>query len=181
MTDKRNENELMNEFRDFVKSESTVPKELSESILNFVRHDLTPSSIFVFTKILSIHLFVGTLSLAVCDQFGVNPFNTSFSLTSYFMKAGHSFCMTLCGFLFLGLTTIASWFILGRTEFLVLKQNTFLQVFFLSLLSLGFFLLLGAKIVFSSGMFWLLGALLGGIALINLIANLQGRRQQQAP
>lgn len=177
MTDKRNENELMKEFREFVRSESTVPKELSEKILNFVRRDLTPSSIFVFTKILFIHFFIGTLSLAVCDQFGINPFNTSFSLAHYFMKAGHSFCMTLCGFLFLGLTTFASWFILDRNEFLVLKQNSFLQIFFLSLLSLGFFLLLGAKIVFSSGIFWLLGSLLGGIVLVNLIANLQPHKQ----
>lgn len=177
MTDKRNENELMNEFSEFVASESTVPKELSDKILNFVRRDLTPSSIFVFTKLFFIHLFVGTLSLAVCDQFGVNPFNTSFSLAHYFMKAGHSFCMTLCGFLFLGLTTIVSWFILSKTEFLVLKQNTFLQVFFLSLLSLGFFSLLGAEIVFSSVIFWLLGALLGGIAIVNLFTNLQLHKQ----
>ncbi len=171
MNDKRNENELMNEFREFVRSESSVPKELSEKILNFVRHDLTPSAVFVFTKIVFIHLFVGTLSLAICDQFGINPFNTSFSLAHYFMKAGHSFCMTLCGFLFLGLTTIASWFILSRTEFLVLKQNTFLQVFFLSLLSLGFFLLLGVKIVFSAAAFWLFGALLGGVLIIYIVSD----------
>ncbi len=171
MNDKRNENELMNEFKEFVKSDAPVPRELSEKILNFVRNDLTPTSMFVFTKILVIHSFVGTLSLAVCDQFGINPFNTGFSLTHYFMKAGHSFCMTLCGFLFLGLTTVASRFLLDRNEFLVLKQNTFLQVFFLSLLSLGFFLLLGAKIIFSAAAFWLFGALLGGVLIIYLISN----------
>ena len=175
MTDKRDENELMNEFKEFVKSDAPVPRDLTEKILNFVRNDLTPTSMFVFAKILVIQLFVGTLSLLVCDQFGINPFNTRFSLTSYFIKAGHGICMTLCGFLFLGLTTSASWFILDKNEFLVLKRNTFLQIFFLSFLSLGFFLLLGANVIFTAAVFWLMGAVLGGIVVVFLTSRFFGQ------
>lgn len=178
MKDKRSENELLHEFREFVKSDSSVPQELSEKILRFVRNDLSPTSFYVFSRILLIHLFVGTLSLAICDQFGVNPFNTSFSLTYYFIKAGHGVCMTLCGFLFLSLTTGASWLILDTNEFLVLKQNTFLQIFFLSFLSLGFFLLLGAKIIFTAAVFWLTGAVLGGIVVVYLTSHFPGRSRE---
>ncbi len=178
MSNEKKENELLQDFRDFVKSDSLVPPDLTAKILDCVRRDLTPSSLYVFTKLFAVHLFVGTLSLAVCDQFGVNPFNTTFSLTNYFMKFGHNFCMTLCGFLFLGLSTVFSKVVLNTNEFIVLKNNTFIQVFFLSILSLIFFLLLGAKMVISAAAFWLLGAVLGGILIIHLMGTIGGLSKQ---
>lgn len=169
-----NEKKVFAEFKEFLSHKSSVPQELSQKILESIRRELTPTAVFVFSKIFVVHLVIGTLSLAVCDQFGINPFNTGFSLTEYFMTFGHSVCMMLCGFLFLSLTTVFSKVVLNRNEFIVLKNNTFIQVFFLSLLSLIFFLLLGAKIVFSAAAFWLIGALLGGVAIIQLIGNMNG-------
>ncbi|MGE3680191.1 MAG: hypothetical protein AB7G93_00605 [Bdellovibrionales bacterium] len=165
------EKEWLEDFKDFVTAkEVAVPEDVSERILNYIHRDLNPSSWLVFLKLFGIHSVVGTLSLAVCDQFGMNPFNTSFSLSQYFMRFGHSFCMFLCGFLFLGLTGIFCQVVLRREEFLVLKKNVFIQVFLLSVLSLIFFMVFGVDIVIWTFLLWLIGALLGGLSSIQILS-----------
>lgn len=111
-----------------------------------------------------------SLSLAICDQFGMSPFDTDFSLTQYFMKFGHSFCMVLCGFLLLGLTGVICQTVLRPEEFLVLKKNVFIQIFFLSVLSLVAFIAFGAEIVIVTFILWLIGALLGGLTAIKIMS-----------
>ncbi|MEK7071070.1 MAG: hypothetical protein AAB966_04645 [Patescibacteria group bacterium] len=163
------EKEWLEDFKNFVETEEViVPHEVSQRILTRIHDDLNPSSWVVFLKLLGIHSVVGTLSLAVCDQFGLNPFNTDFSLSQYFMKFGHSFCMVLCGFLFLGLTGVFSKSILQQEEFLVLKKNVIIQVFFLSLLSLVSFVAFGGEVIIGAFILWFLGALFGGFAAIQI-------------
>ena len=163
------EKEWLEDFKDFVATkEIAVPEDVSRRILSRVHRDLNPSSWLVFLKLLGIHSVVGTLSLAICDQFGMSPFNTNFSLTQYFMKFGHSFCMMLCGFLFLGLTGVFCQTVLRQEEFLVLKKNAVIQVFFISALSLVSFVAFGREFVFGAFLLWILGALIGGIASIRI-------------
>jgi len=160
----------LEEFREFVQSEgSAVPAEVSERILREVRAQLNPSAWTVFAKLLGIHGVVGTLSLVVCNQFGLNPFHTEFSLSEYFMKFGHSTCMVLCGVLFIGLTVTLGHLVLRREELLVLSKNAFLQVFGLSVFSLVAFIAFGAEIVFGIAALWLLGAMVGGILASRLL------------
>lgn len=160
----RTEKEWLDDFKEFVHADGTpVPKDVSESILSRIRSDMNPSAWIVFSKIFGIHLFVGTLSLAVCSQFGLNPFRTSFSLSDYFMKFGHSTCMVFCGVLFIGLTVTLGRFILRREELLVLSKNAPLQVFGLSVFSIVAFIGFGADIVLGIGVLWFLGAMVGGI------------------
>lgn len=164
------EKEWLEDFKDFVATkEIAVPDQVSKQILSRIHSDLNPSSWIVFLKLLGIHSVVGTLSLAICDQFGMNPFNMSFSLSQYFMKFGHSFCMTLCGFLFLGLTGFFSQVIMRQGEFRVLRKNVLIQVFILSLLSLVFFIAFGVEIVIGTFILWLVGALIGGLASIRIL------------
>lgn len=158
------EKEWLEDFKEFVGSESTaVPKEISDQILKKIHSDLNPSSWLVFSKLLGIHLVVGTLSLAICNQFGLNPFQTNFSLSDYFMRLGHSTCMVFCGVLFIGLTVTLGNFVLRREELLVLSRNALLQVFGLSVLSLAAFIGFGAEIVLGIAALWFLGAMVGGI------------------
>ena len=165
------EKEWLEDFRDFVTTkEVAVPEEVSKRILNSIHRDLNPSAWIVFLKLLGIHSIVGTISLAMCDQFGMNPFNTSFSLSQYFMKFGYSFCMILCGVLFLGLTGIFSQMFLNREEFSVLKKNVFIQTLFLSLFSLTVFIAFGAEIVIGTFILWLIGALFGGVVSIRMLS-----------
>lgn len=161
---KRTEKEWLEDFREFIDAEKApVPADVSESILGRVRADLNPSAWVVFAKLLSIHLVVGTLSLAVCNQFGLNPFHTDFSLSDYFMKFGHSTCMVLCGVLFISLTVALGRFALRGEELLVLSKNAPLQVFGLSMLSLAAFIGFGAELVLGIAFLWLAGAMVGGI------------------
>lgn len=166
------EKEWLEDFKDFVETkEVIVPHEVSQRILTRIHDDLNPSSWVVFLKLLGIHSVVGTLSLAVCDQFGISPFNTGFSLSQYFMKFGHSFCMVLCGFLFLGFTGAFCQIFLRQEEFLVLKKNLLIQVFFLSVLSLVSFIAFGGDIVIGVAILWLVGALVGGVTTIQVLSQ----------
>ena len=168
----RSEKEWLDEFKAFIQAEGTpVPREISENILNRVRADLNPSAWGVFAKILGIHLVVGTLSLAICNQFGLNPFNTKFSLSDYFMTFGHSTCMFLCGVLFIGLTIALGQFILRREELLVLSKNAPLQVFGLSILSLAALIGFGAEVVLGIGTLWFVGAMIGGLIMTKVIVQ----------
>ncbi|MGE4130541.1 MAG: hypothetical protein AB7F86_02840 [Bdellovibrionales bacterium] len=165
------EKEWLEDFKEFVQSDGApVPKEVSENILSRVRADLNPSPWMVFAKLLGIHLVLGTLSLAICSQFGLNPFHTDFSLSKYFMMLGHSTCMVLCGVLFIGLTIILGRLFLQREELLVLSRNAPLQVFGLSVLSMAAFIGFGAEVVFGIGILWFLGAMLGGVVAAKAIA-----------
>lgn len=163
------EKEWLEDFQEFVKSGSTpVPGEASAAILERVRADLLPSAWLVFTKLLGIHAVVGTLSLAVCDQFGMSPFSTGFSLADYFMEFGASACMSLCGVLFVGLTVAVAGFVLRPEELRVIYRRSALQVFGLGMISLGVFAAFGAEIAFGLGLLWLIGAELGGILISRL-------------
>jgi len=157
------EKEWLNEFNEFVSAEEVpVPEALSQRILLRTEKLMNPSPWLVFLKLLGIHTVFGTFSLSICNQFGLNPFNTNLSLSEYFMTFGHSVCMTLCGVIFVSFSLIAAWMILTRDEFIVLKKNYLIQIFSLSLLSLGAFIALGAHISLSIGILWFLGAIVGG-------------------
>jgi len=163
---KISENEWMEDFQDFVKSEVvSVPDSLSKEILTRVHEDLNPSPWIVFSKLFGVQMLVGTLSLAICNQFDISPFQTHFSLSDYFMSFGHSTCMFLCGVIFVGLGVGAGRAILTREEFSVLRKNAPLQVFGLSFISLGIFAAVGAEIAFTFGLIWLLGSMLSGVSV----------------
>lgn len=158
------EKEWLEDFKNFVSSEgAAVPQDVSRKILRQIHAEMNPSPWIVFFKLFGVHLVVGTLSLAICNQFGLNPFHTGFSLSEYFMKFGHSACMFLCGVLFIGLTISLCQIFLNRDEFRTLARNAFLQVFGLAVFSLVAFIGFGAEIVLSIGLLWFMGAMIGGV------------------
>jgi hypothetical protein len=157
-------NEWLDEFNEFVSQENVeVPVSLSERVLDRMESLINPDPKNVFAKILGIHLIVGFLSLAVCHQFDMNPFGTSFSLESVFMKmGGHNVCMIFCGVLFVGLSLSAAGFFLSIEEVRALKRTEFLQALSLGVISLGIFAFAGAELALTFAGLWLLGALIGG-------------------
>lgn len=163
MKNNRTETEWLKDFNEFMELDGVEPpNEASEKILAKTKKLMNPSSWLVFSKLLGVHAIFGTLSLAVCNQFGLNPFNTSLSLSDYFMTFGNSFCMTMCGVIFVSFSLIAAWFVLSKDEFAVLKKNYPIQVFSLSLISLATFVALGAQISLSIAILWVIGAFIGG-------------------
>ena len=161
---KMNEKDWLKEYQEFVETpKSAVPAEISSKILSQINKDLNPSAGIVFAKLFGIHAGVGTLSLAICDQFGMTPFHTGFSLSNYFMKFGHNVCLFICGFLFVSLSVLMARLILSQEEFNVLGKNSKVQIPSLSVFSLLVFWTLGAEMFFNLSLLWLLGANLGGM------------------
>ncbi len=161
------EKEWVEDFQEFVRSEGApVPKEMSKALFARVQKDLNPSTLMIFAKLLGVHTVVGTLSLAICNQFDINPFRTGFSLSNYFMKFGHSTCMFLCGVLFVGLSLLMTRAVIRPEELRVLRKNVLLEIFGLSMISLGVFAAVGAEFTFAVGVLWLIGAMLGGTAVV---------------
>lgn len=163
MNKKITEKEWMEDFKEFAACEDmAVPEELSKKVLMSIQSQMNPSAWLVFLKVLGIHSIVGTLSLGICNQFGMNPFNTEFSLMDYFMKYGHTVCMTLCGFVFVSLSISIAILVLNSDEVRVFKKNSYIHIFSVSLFSLASFLTFGAEITLNFGFLWMIGAFLGG-------------------
>lgn len=161
---KNQNNEWLKDYQEFIDAaETSVPKEVTEGVFSRIKNLLSPSAWTVFFKILGIHLVTGVVSLSFCHQFGLNPFNTKYSLADWFMTVGgHHFCMLGCGTLFVGGGILAAGYFLTIEEIKALKRTEFLQNLSLGLISLGLFAAFGVEMILSIAGLWLLGALIGG-------------------
>lgn len=154
------------EFEEFSQGSSET-LQVPPSLYSKIKKRLFPSPWKVFGKIASIHALVGFLSLGLCTQFGLDPFNTTYSLSEWFMKVGgHNICMIFCGVFFISMTYLLANMLLNLEEFEAIRKYGWLQVGILSLGSLAAFHFLGGEIVASFGLLWLVGAFFGGIISI---------------
>ena len=168
-------NEWLNDYQDFLNSENIqVPKQVNNNLMPKMHSLINPSAWVVFFKILAIHVVTGFLSLSVCHQFGLNPFNTNYSLADWFMHVGgHHFCMLGCGTLFVGVSILAAGYFLTLEEIKALKRTEFLQNLSIGLISLGLFTAFGVEFILSIAGLWLLGGLIGGFVATNAIWKLK--------
>lgn len=172
----KNQNQdWLKDYSEFLNADQTnVPNELTTTIFAKIKQLLYPSATSVFSKILGIHVVTGFLSLAVCNQFGLNPFKTSHSLSDVFMDiGGHGFCMVACGTLFISLSIFLAGFFLTIEETKALRRTEFLQTLVLGLISLGLFMAVGAEVALTFGGLWMLGGLLGGFAATEILWQLK--------
>lgn len=173
MTNKNNK-EWLRDYQEFTEGHEVVPKNTDQLVLAKLHTLLKPNSFAVFAKILGIHLGVGFLSLSVCHQFGINPFNTERSLADWMMNVGgHHFCMLGCGILFVGLSVLTAGFFLSIEEMNALKRTSHLQTLALGLMSLGLFLSIGAEFAIGIAALWLLGGYIGGFAATETVLRLK--------
>ncbi len=163
MTSKQNK-EWLHEYEEFLNHDlDVVPESLSTQVLSSVHQLLYPNAWKIFGKLLVLHMVIGTLSLAICHQFGLNPFQTSFSMDNWFMGfVDHHGCMVLCGVLFISLTLIAAGWLFKLEELRAIQRKAPLHVGALSLFSIGLFFAAGAEITLTLGGLWILGGLIGG-------------------
>lgn len=174
MISKQNQ-DWLKEYADFLQTDLTpVPTEVTQRIWSEIGGLLHPSALIVFAKILTVHLITGFLSLGVCNQFGVNPFNTSWSLADVFMNfGGHGFCMVVCGGLFFSTSFLMAGFLLSIEEVKALRRTELVQFFALALFSLGMFAIGGADFALTYAVLWLAGGLLGGALTIETLWRLK--------
>lgn len=172
---KINENEWLQDYEEFMNSDSSeVPKEIKDRVFSKIQKLINPNALIVFLKILGIHIGVGFLSLSVCHQFGMNPFNTEKSLADWMMSVGgHHFCMFGCGVLFVSVSLLAAGYFLTMEEINALKRTEFLQTLVLGLISLGLFAAFGAELAVGIAGIWLFGGLIGGFAATEAVWRLK--------
>ncbi|MBY0552957.1 hypothetical protein K2P97_00415 [bacterium] len=168
-------NEWLNDYQDFLNSENAqVPKDINSDLMLKMHSLINPSALVVFIKILAIHLVTGFLSLSVCHQFGLNPFNTNYSLADWFMDVGgYSVCMIGCGVTFVSISLFAAGYFLTIEEVKALKRTEFLQNLTLGLISLGLFSAVGAELAVGMAGLWLLGSLIGGFVATQTVSKIK--------
>lgn len=156
------------EFEEFSQVSSEAVQ-VPPSLYSKIKKRLFPNPWMVFGKIAAVHAFVGFLSLGICSQFGLNPFNTSYSLSEWFMqKAGHSVCMIFCGVFFIASTYLLANLILNLEELEAIRKFEWLQVSILSMGSLAAFHFFGGEIIMSFALLWMVGAFIGGLLSIEV-------------
>lgn len=154
-------------LKDFTEFSNVTPDQTPASAYARLKKRLFPNPWVVFGKVLGVHAVVGSLSLAVCNQFGLNPFNTQQTLTDWFMKiAGHNFCMLLCGTFFMMITYVLANLILTLEEIESIKRYEWLQTGIVGLVSLAAFHFFGAELIGTFMALWIVGALIGGYVSI---------------
>lgn len=170
----KNEENWNAEFQEFLELRpEKMPTDRSSAIHQWVKRDIQPAKTLIFLKILILHSVTGTLSLAMCNQFGMNPFKTSFSLMKYFHHFGDSGCMIFCGMLFVGISAFWCSWILRPDELRVLKQSAIFQTIGLGLVSLLVFTLVGTPVMQGMFAFWLVGGIIGGGLSIETVYRLR--------
>lgn len=156
------------EYEEFLNADkSEMPADVYERVLTNLKKLVDPSPLMVFFKVLGIHSVVGFLSLSICHQFGLNPFNTETSLADWMMHmGGHNACMVGCGILFVGLSLFLAGYFLSIEEVIALKRTKVLQTVALGVISMSLLIAVGAQVALTIGVLWFVGAMVGGMIAV---------------
>ena len=84
------------------------------------------------------------------------------------MNFGHQVCMIICGSIFLGSGAIFASYILKEGEINKIKSSRFLYYMALSIIAVAVFMIFGAEIYLKLVVFWLIGAIGGGVIAFEL-------------
>jgi len=157
------------DFLDFINSKGVNPPEdLSNRVLSFIKAELNPSHITVFSKLLGIQAFIGFLTLTFCPQFNLS-LTSNYELFHYFHHSfGKSICMAICGSIFLGSGALFATYILKPSEIKKIKESNFLYYTSISVLALSSFFLLGSEIYLTLSAYWLFGSTVGGLVTFEI-------------
>ena len=142
-------------------------------LMNRVRRDLAPGFGHIAGRLAGIHAIAGSISLLVCPQFGVGPLGGGDGLMGFFMQFGELACAVGCGSFFMGMTALASQWILNPDEKRALRAQGWLQYPWLAAASWGLLMLIGegslasAEYLFS----WLLAAVGAGMIASRMVRS----------
>jgi hypothetical protein len=94
-------------------------------------------------------------------------------LMHYFMALGPYGCLVTCGAFFMGTSLVVAGLILRGEELRAIRRSRVLQLGALTLLSLGFFIMLDAQIVFGLALAWFFGAWVGSLLTLEITWRLR--------
>lgn len=171
------ENKMVKEYKEFMATtESKLPPfELSEKIRNTVMSDLNPSWASVMLKLLFIHLFMSSLTLTICPQFGIGPIGGGLGMLRIVESYGHLACGAFCGGLFFSGSVLMSALVFSPAQKRKIYQSAVASFSLLAIISLGTLILFSNMLKGTAPhlhLEFLAAWLLSGIVLSILISKL---------
>lgn len=164
-----NDNIFNKDFQSFLSEKDTCPPEkIRNFIYSFIKKDLHPSIKTIFAKLFTIQAFMGIVTLSFCPQFSFSLTNNNQLFHFLHNTFGLYICVSICAALFMGLGAVISAQLLTHTELKIIRSSKFLYYLMISLLTVVSFFLIGAEVYLDIASFWLIGALLGGIFMLEL-------------
>ncbi len=159
---KYNEQEMLNEFSDFIQAEPIVPsKDVDDTLTKMVAKDLKPAPMKVYSKFVLVQVFSGLLTLTVCPQFGLGLDDHNEFLHSLHTMTTPAIFYLLCGLFFVILGAGVSGVTLTRAEIRTVRGNEFIFFAIYSVLAYFMLVALGSEVFVLSSFTWILGAFLG--------------------
>lgn len=156
-------------YNEFINSDGATPsKELDSKITNFVKYDLNPDIKIVFFKLLAVQIFIGTLTLLFCPQFKLSLTNNHKIFHYFHYTFGTYACYAACGSFFIGSGAIFASYLLSKSELQKVRSNKSLFYLAISLIAVTLFLLFGAEIYLATAFAWLVGAIFGGLFMVEI-------------
>ena len=117
MNNINSEHEWLNEFAEFVETDTVSPsKNREDAIVNMVTRDLCPAPLKVFSKFTLIEVASGLLTLTICPQFGLGAGRHNEFLHSLHTMTTPIVFYLFCGLFFVLLGAGLSGLILSRAE-----------------------------------------------------------------
>lgn len=167
---------FQSDFNDFAGENSSTPSStLDNVILDKVKHELEPSHIIVFAKILGIQVFVGLITMLFCPQFSLSLTN-NYDLFHYLHhNFGAQVCSAICGAIFIGSGAIFATHLLNYNEVLKIKKSKILYYLSLTSVILAGFIFISSDVYFNLAVFWFAGAVLAGAGLLELNLHIKRR------
>jgi len=148
------------------KDEFSPSEKLSKKIISLIEKDLCPTHKIVFLKLLSIHTFIGAITLLFCPQFNLS-FTNNHKLFHYFHYTfGPSICMLICGSIFLGSGAIFAVSILREAELKLIRTNKYFYYLSITSIALTTFFVFGAEIYLKMSFLWVIGAITSSLLVI---------------
>jgi len=155
------------EFLEFMKANQSPSQKLDELVIAHQGNLIAQDRILVFGKVVGIHALAGAATLAVCPQFGWNPFGANPHTVHIFMVYGMWACGLFCGSLFMVLGAFLKLALLPKSSLSLYYRHGIRNSFMLSSLFLFMMMTAGAMtssdnifLGFIFALFWWFGALL---------------------
>ena len=166
---------MNNDYKDFLNETAKTSKALDKKVLKLISDELKPKKKYVLIKLITVHAFIGTLTMLFCPQFNMSLTN-NFEVFHYFHHTfGAVICNIICGAIFLGSGAIFASSILSMSELKYVQSNSFFYYLSLSIFFVSSLFLFGAQAYLNGVLFWIAGAIISSSGIINL--NLYIRRK----
>ena len=163
----RNQKKDQRDFLNFLnsKSENYSSEKISQKILTYVRNELNPTHVLVFSKLLGTQALVGFLTLLFCPQFNFSLTN-NFNFFHYLYNSfGENVCAAICGSIFIGSGAQLAAYALKEGEIRKIKEFKLIYYFAITSIALMVFAGLRAELHLNLVLFWFVGAIVAGITL----------------